>query len=100
MRTESTAPRCVSCSAFCTPSPDWQGATLTAERRMQVLKQGVPDILTLDLKRISSKGVISGSNFRVPPLADATIRFGSPAPQQVKCTGVGRCLGCRSPYKA
>ena len=35
------------------------------------------DIVTLDGRRITSKGITSGSNFRVPPLAEAPCRFGS-----------------------
>ena len=35
------------------------------------------DIVTLDGRRITSKGITSGSNFRVPPLADAPCCFGS-----------------------
>lgn len=35
------------------------------------------DIVTLDGRRITSKGITSGSNFRVPPLAEAPCCFGS-----------------------
>ena len=42
----------------------------------QDLKSTAPDLLTLDLKRITSKGIISGSSFQVPLLADMLIRFG------------------------
>ena len=49
---------------------------------MQVLKQPLADLVTLDLKRISGKGIISGASFRVPNLADATIRFGSTPVEQ------------------
>ncbi len=35
------------------------------------------DMVTLDGRRITSKGITSGAGFRVPPLADATCRFGS-----------------------
>ena len=49
---------------------------------VQVLKQPLADLVTLDLKRISGKGIISGASFRVPILADATIRFGSTPVEQ------------------
>ena len=49
---------------------------------VQVLKQPLADLVTLDLKRISGKGIISGASFRVPSLADATIRFGSTPVEQ------------------
>ncbi len=35
------------------------------------------DIVTLDGRRITSKGITSGSNFRVPPLSEAPCCFGS-----------------------
>lgn len=35
------------------------------------------DVVTLDGRRITSKGITSGSNFRVPPLAEAACCFGS-----------------------
>ena len=38
------------------------------------------DVLTLDLRRITGKGIISGSSFSPPDLKDATHRFAfSPA---------------------
>lgn len=43
----------------------------------QKLESGMADIVTLDGRRITSKGITSGSNFRVPPLAEAPCRFGS-----------------------
>lgn len=49
------------------------------------------DIITLDLRRISGKGIISGASFRVPPLADASVRFGSCAAGEVRSTGFFGC---------
>ncbi|KAL0055144.1 hypothetical protein WJX82_007626 [Trebouxia sp. C0006] len=43
----------------------------------QKLESGMADIVTLDGRRITSKGITSGSNFRVPPLAEAPCCFGS-----------------------
>ena len=35
----------------------------------QVLKSNLGDIVTLDLRRITSKGIVSGTSFKVPTLA-------------------------------
>ena len=35
------------------------------------------DLVTLDGRRITSKGITSGSGFRVPPLPDAPCCFGT-----------------------
>lgn len=43
----------------------------------QKLKSNVGDILTLDMGRISSKGIVSGSSFRPPPLDQADYLIGS-----------------------
>ena len=43
----------------------------------QVLKSSLPDLITLDGSRISSKGIVAGSSFRVPPWWEATICWGS-----------------------
>lgn len=45
--------------------------------RVQVLKSSLPDLITLDGSRISSKGIVAGSSFRVPPWREATICWGS-----------------------
>ena len=45
--------------------------------RAQVLKSSLPDLITLDGSRISSKGIVAGSSFRVPPWREATICWGS-----------------------
>ena len=47
----------------------------------QVLHVNCPDILTLDRRRLTGKGIVSGSSFRVPPLAEAAYRFGSALPR-------------------
>lgn len=44
---------------------------------MQKLESGMSDVVSLDGGRISSKGITSGSGFRVAPLAEAPCRFGS-----------------------
>jgi len=38
------------------------------------------DCLTLDLRRITSKGIVSGSSFAPPPLAQLSHRFGAAPP--------------------
>ncbi|KAI8466921.1 MAG: hypothetical protein J3K34DRAFT_524164 [Monoraphidium minutum] len=43
----------------------------------QVLRTNLSDIFTLDGQKISGRGVVVGSSFRVTPLADALFRFGS-----------------------
>eukprot|EP00884_Botryococcus_braunii_P005311 jgi/Botrbrau1/14781/Bobra.0284s0014.2 len=47
------------------------------ETMTQVIKASCPDIVTLDGKRITSKGIVSGSTFEVPPVETAMWRFGS-----------------------
>lgn len=49
---------------------------------LQKLESGMADVISLDGGRISSKGITSGSGFRVAPLAEAPSRFGSSAPSQ------------------
>ena len=44
---------------------------------VQVLKSSLPDLIMLDGSRISSKGIVAGSSFRVPPWREATICWGS-----------------------
>ena len=47
---------------------------------MQKLETGMADLVCLDGRRITSKGITSGSNsFRVTPLAEAVCCFGSSA---------------------
>ena len=41
------------------------------------------DVVSLDGGRISGKGITSGSNYRVAPLAEAAYRFGSNAQAQI-----------------
>ena len=43
----------------------------------QVLKSSLPDLITLDGSRISSKGIVAGSSFRVLPWREATVCWGS-----------------------
>ena len=50
---------------------------------LQVLKQPLADIITLDFKRISGKGIISGASFRVPTLQETHICFGTTPSDQV-----------------
>lgn len=42
------------------------------------------DMVTLDMRRITGKGIISGASFRVPTLEDNTYRFGSTPANQVR----------------
>ena len=42
----------------------------------QVLHSSCPDIVTLDLGKITGKGITMGADFRVPALADADRCFG------------------------
>ena len=44
---------------------------------MQVLRTATGDIVTLDLRKITSKGITVGSSFHVAELAQAPCRFGS-----------------------
>ncbi len=44
---------------------------------MQALRTAVGDIITLDMRKITSKGITVGSSFYVPELAHASCRFGS-----------------------
>ena len=45
---------------------------------MQKLESGMADMVCLDGRRITSKGITSGSNsFRVTPLAESSCCFGS-----------------------
>ena len=49
---------------------------------MQKLESGMADLVCLDGRRITSKGITSGSTFRVAPLADAPCCFGSTSQAQ------------------
>lgn len=40
-----------------------------------MLKASLSDVLTLDLKRITAKGITSGSSFTPAALADSPVRF-------------------------
>ena len=51
-----------------------------APARAQRLRAGMSDCLTLDLRRITSKGIVSGSSFAPPPLAQLSHRFGAAPP--------------------
>lgn len=52
---------------------------------IKVLKASVPDIVTLDGGKLSGRGVVLGSGFRVCNIEDAMCRFGGiPAGQQVR----------------
>ena len=62
----------VCCNASCKQFWHW----------LQRLESGMADVISLDGGRISSKGITSGSGFRVAPLAEAPSRFGSSAPEQ------------------
>ena len=44
---------------------------------VQKLESSMADIVTLDGRRITAKGITSGASFRVPPLSDAPCCFGS-----------------------
>lgn len=44
--------------------------------RLQKLKVGAGTILTLDGRRITSQGIVSGASFRVIPVEQADVRFG------------------------
>lgn len=44
---------------------------------MQMLRTATGDIITLDLRKITSKGITVGSSFHVAELAQAPCRFGS-----------------------
>ena len=46
---------------------------------LQGLKASTSDLLTMDFRRMSAKGIVSGS-WQVPPLADATYCFGVAPP--------------------
>jgi hypothetical protein len=49
------------------------------------LRASVPDIITLCGGKLSGRGVVMGSSFRVVPVAEAAYRFGTiPAGQQVR----------------
>ncbi|CAD7703831.1 unnamed protein product [Ostreobium quekettii] len=49
----------------------------------QTLKLPVPmTVFTLDGKKLDSRGVIEGSDWKVQPLKDARLRFGTTPPQQ------------------
>ena len=41
-----------------------------------MLRSSLSDVLSLDLKRITGKGIISGSSFQVAALCDMSHRFG------------------------
>ncbi|GBF97420.1 hypothetical protein Rsub_09586 [Raphidocelis subcapitata] len=43
----------------------------------QVLRSSMADVFTLDGQKISGRGVVVGSSFRVPPLEETHFRFGS-----------------------
>jgi hypothetical protein len=43
----------------------------------QSLRGSVGDVLTLDGGKLSGRGVVLGTGFRVPPLAQAAVRFGT-----------------------
>jgi hypothetical protein len=58
----------------------------------QVLRTQLSDIITLDYRRISGKGIISGSSFKIPSLADAHACFGSTPTDQARV-----CLTSPSP---
>ena len=46
--------------------------------RAQKLKISMSDCVTLDMRRITSKGIVSGTHsFNPPPLADMRARFGT-----------------------
>lgn len=50
----------------------------------QVLRTSMADIFTLDHQKLSGRGVVVGSSFRVLPLEEAHFRFGNaPAGMQV-----------------
>jgi hypothetical protein len=42
---------------------------------LQVLRCSLGDIYTLDKQKLSGKGVVAGSNFRVVPLEEAQYRW-------------------------
>lgn len=48
-----------------------------------MLKTPIAEILTLDYRRITGKGIISGSSYKVPTLAEAHACFGSTPTNQV-----------------
>lgn len=55
---------------------------------IKALRASVPDIVTLDGGKLSGRGVVVGSGFRVCSIEDAMCRFGSiPAGQQVGLVG-------------
>ena len=56
------------------PGGEWAAACA------QKLRTSMADCLTLDLRRLTSKGIVSGSSFRAPPLAELALRFGSAPP--------------------
>lgn len=67
------------------------------EAMLQVLKQPLADVVTLDFKRISGKGIISGASFKVPTLQQTHICFGSTPTDQVNVQGsVVTSYCCRS----
>jgi len=43
----------------------------------QVLRSSMADLFTLDGQKISGRGVVVGSSFRVPALGETAFRFGS-----------------------
>lgn len=54
---------------------------------LQSLGTAMGDVYTLDGGKLSGRGVVVGSGFRVLPLEEAPVRFGAGQGQQV---GVGR----------
>lgn len=75
-------------------------------RAPQKLRTSAGTILTLDGRRITSHGIVSGASFRVVPLEQADVRFGSGgAVGEVRAAAQGRvakrgsslCLVCRPP---
>lgn len=64
-----------------------ESAAAYRELVVRRLRGGVSDIVTLDCRRITGRGIVSGSGFNVPPLERAEWRFGSLGGGQV-CWGV------------
>ena len=58
---------------------------------VQVLRVGCPDIITLDLGKITGRGIIVGASFQVPLLAAAPACFG-PTPTTQVCTRLSTVL--------
>uniref|UniRef100_A0A1D2ABE5 SMCHD1 ribosomal S5 domain-containing protein n=1 Tax=Auxenochlorella protothecoides TaxID=3075 RepID=A0A1D2ABE5_AUXPR len=54
-----------------------ESAAAYRELVVRRLRGGVSDIVTLDCRRITGRGIVSGSGFNVPPLERAEWRFGS-----------------------